>query len=186
MAVAVAAEVEATVCFRSLIAAFTILIHGLDYGSYSGGGSGAGSSSFRDDNRRAGGFEEYNAGDDEVVTTSPVRSNSISAGRAHARKASAPAPAPAPVQEVDLLGGFGDDDPFGSTSTAAKGFATDKALPAVGHVPMATQQPSVGIDGKPIRRGPRSLSNFLPQMMTLTTSKLHRSRTSLRLAQNLT
>ncbi|KAF8903085.1 hypothetical protein CPB84DRAFT_1845920 [Gymnopilus junonius] len=92
---------------------------------YSGGSSsrGAGSTSFSD-NRRP--YEEYNAGDDEVVShpTSPVRSNSV---RTHARKASAPPPAPQPV--VDLLGGF-DDESFGAPAPAPAP-AMNKALPAV-------------------------------------------------------
>ena len=124
------------------------------YGGSGGGGSGSGSSSFRDDNGRRGGFEEYNAGDDEDVTPSSARrSNSLNTSTnttsrsAPSKRDTAPAapapPAPAPVQEVDLLGGF-DDDAFGSTVSAPPAkFATDKALPAVG----APKQPTVGLDG---------------------------------------
>ncbi|KDQ25492.1 hypothetical protein PLEOSDRAFT_1113460 [Pleurotus ostreatus PC15] len=97
-----------------------------DYGSYGGSSSSGG---FRDDTRR-GGFEEYNAGDDEEVNPrastsirTPTRSSTASSVTAKAK-----APAPAPVQEVDLLGGFGDDDAF---ATPAPGFSVDKALPAV-------------------------------------------------------
>ncbi|KAL0960965.1 hypothetical protein HGRIS_005962 [Hohenbuehelia grisea] len=105
-----------------------------DYGGYSGRSNYGGSSSggFRDEARRGGGFEEYDAGDDEDTTTSrssntrtPTRTSTTSATRAKETK-----PAPAPVQEVDLLGGFGDDDGLGSAGTNAA-FATNKALPAV-------------------------------------------------------
>lgn len=96
-----------------------------EYGSYSGGGySGGGSSTsggFRDSTSR-GGFEEYNAGDDEIDV--PRRSNSITASRASAAsratptlKAAAPTPPPPPAPVVDLLGGFGDDD-FGAPTSA--------------------------------------------------------------------
>ncbi|KAG6909291.1 hypothetical protein DXG01_001235 [Tephrocybe rancida] len=101
-----------------------------EYGGYGAGGSGQ--SSFRDEGRR-GGFEEYNAGDDEdVAPRSPVRSSTMSSGRASTtRKASVPTPAPAPAPAVeDLLGGFGDDDDFGPTTTAPVSYA-NKALPAV-------------------------------------------------------
>ncbi|RDB14631.1 hypothetical protein Hypma_016305 [Hypsizygus marmoreus] len=122
--------------------------YGNDYGSYGAGGSGAGGqSSFRDDTRR-GGFEEYNAGDDEVVATpSSAAPRSYTPGRTPpTRKATAPPP-PAPVE--DLLGGFGDDDAFGSTSTSTtaatsasnglSGLGMNKALPAVA-------APAVAID----------------------------------------
>lgn len=102
----------------------------LDFGGYSGSSGG-----FRDETTRRGGFEEYNAGDDETPvrrsasisnrvgslnTTSPRRTSSAAA-------ASAPAPKPK-EPEVDLLGGFGDDD---VASSGGNVFATDKALPAV-------------------------------------------------------
>lgn len=110
----------------------------LDYGSYGAGGSGGGGSSFRDDSRRGGGFEEYNAGDDEVVSTptSASTQSRTSSGRvAPTRKATVPTPAPAPAPVEDLLGGFGDDDAFGtsasSTSNGLSGLAMNKELPAV-------------------------------------------------------
>ncbi|KAG6841019.1 hypothetical protein C0991_002567 [Blastosporella zonata] len=109
--------------------------YGNDYGGYGAGGSGQ--SSFRDDTRRSG-FEEYNAGDDEdVAPKSPVRPSTNSSGRASVtRKPSVPAPAPAPAPVVeDLLGGFGDDDAFGSTTITAPApvsyGGSNKALPAV-------------------------------------------------------
>lgn len=112
----------------------------LDYGSYGGSSSSGG---FRDDTRR-GGFEEYNAGDDEEVNQrastsvrTPTRSSTASSVTAKAK-----APAPAPVQEVDLLGGFGDDDAF---ATPAPGFSVDKALPAV--APPVAQAAPVSLDG---------------------------------------
>ncbi|KIK69928.1 hypothetical protein GYMLUDRAFT_34331 [Collybiopsis luxurians FD-317 M1] len=117
-------------------------------GDYGGSSSyGGGSSSFRDASSR--GFEEYNAGDDEDVSTSPTRrggmntSSSVSSARSPtARRPTAPEPAPAPVQEVDLLGGL--DDTFSSNTTpqAPPGFS-EKALPAVAQAPAQT---SVGLD----------------------------------------
>lgn len=116
------------------------LIALLDYGSYGAGGSGGGGSSFRDDSRRGGGFEEYNAGDDEVVSTptsASTQSRTNSGRVAPTRKAtvSTPAPARAPAPVEDLLGGFGDDDAFGSsassTSNGLSGLAMNKELPAV-------------------------------------------------------
>ncbi|KAG6845613.1 hypothetical protein H0H87_006666 [Tephrocybe sp. NHM501043] len=110
--------------------------YGNEYGGYGAGGSGP---SFRDDTRR-GGIEEYNAGDDEdIVARTPVRTSTNSSGRASTtRKPSVPTPAPAPAPVVeDLLGGFGDDDVFGSTTTASPapapfgGSNNNKALPAV-------------------------------------------------------
>ncbi|KAJ4494639.1 hypothetical protein C8J55DRAFT_554275 [Lentinula edodes] len=116
-------------------------------GERSSGSYGGGSSSFRDSGSR--GFEEYNAGDDEVVATSPTRNNSLtvsspsSARFAPTRKSAAPEPAPAPVPEVDLLGGL-DDDTFSSGTTSNPPFGlSEKALPAVGAAPV---QNSVGID----------------------------------------
>ncbi|KAI0754529.1 hypothetical protein C8Q80DRAFT_1117209 [Daedaleopsis nitida] len=97
-----------------------------DYDSYGSGSGGGGSSSRRN-------FQEYDAGDDDVV---PRRSNSV-AGTGSSTLASAPqrsstlpaAPEPPkPKQaEVDLLG-MDDDDGFGSAVSAP----VEKALPAVG------------------------------------------------------
>ncbi|KAK0459998.1 uncharacterized protein EV420DRAFT_1534391 [Desarmillaria tabescens] len=107
---------------------------------YNGSYSGSSGSGFRDDSRR--GYEEYNAGDDETVTTSPNRSSSMGSTRAPTRKPTAPLPASEPVAEVDLLGGL-DDDAFASAPASqaktTSTFATDKALPAV-------SQPNVSID----------------------------------------
>ncbi|KAF8817054.1 ENTH-domain-containing protein [Phlegmacium glaucopus] len=96
----------------------------------SGGSSsrGAGSSSFSDTRR---GYEEYNAGDDEVTQSSPTRVNS---GRSPVKKSSIPTskPVPAPEPVVDLLGGF-DDDTFGAPASAPSvSLPTNKALPSVG------------------------------------------------------
>ncbi|KAF9003454.1 ENTH-domain-containing protein [Hymenopellis radicata] len=103
-----------------------------DYGSYGGGSS----SSFRDSDGRRG-YEEYTAGDDDTVATTPARSNSMNSGtsstRTPQRKSSAPTPAPvsAPVPVVDLLGGL-DDDTFSSApAPPSAAFATNKALPAL-------------------------------------------------------
>jgi epsin len=110
------------------------------YRSGVGGGVGGGSSSFRDETRR-GGFEEYDAGDDEddaKPNSSPTRKTSM---RTSTSKAAAPkpTPAPAPAPVVDLIGGL-DDDTFGSPSTAPNPVA-NKALPSVN-----TKQ-TVGFDG---------------------------------------
>ncbi|KAJ3801950.1 hypothetical protein GGU11DRAFT_122309 [Lentinula aff. detonsa] len=117
------------------------------HGDRTSGSYGGGSSSFRDSGSR--GFEEYNAGDDEVAARSPTRNSGMTASSpssarfAPARKPTVPEPAPAPVPEVDLLGGL-DDDTFssGATSKPPPGFA-EKALPAVAATPV---QNSVGID----------------------------------------
>lgn len=107
---------------------------------YNGSYSSSSGSGFRDDSRR--GYEEYNAGDDETVTTSPNRSSSMGSTRAPTRKPTATLPAPEPVAEVDLLGGLADDAsasaPASQTKTTSA-FATDKALPAV-------SPPNVSID----------------------------------------
>jgi hypothetical protein len=101
----------------------------------SGGSSsrGAGSSSFSD-NRR--GYEEYNAGDDEVTqSSSPTR---VASGRNVVRKSSVPAKRTT-APEVDLLGGF-DDDTFGAPVPSP---GANKELPSVGidgmfHFPKST------------------------------------------------
>ena len=96
-------------------------------GSYGAGGSGNGGG-FSDNNGRRG-YEEYNAGDDEVPhTTTPPSVRSSNSIRNTTRKASAAAPPPAAPVE-DLLGGF-DDDSF-STPAPAPSLATNKALPVV-------------------------------------------------------
>ena len=119
---------------------FSLLNPSNNSADYGGGGS-ASSSSFRDDNRR-GGFEEYTAGDDETVSSPPVRSGSMrsatSSVRTPVRKPSVPPPAPAPVPVVDLLGGL-DDDTFSSApapppASAPPSFATNKALPTPANV----------------------------------------------------
>ena len=97
----------------------------IDHGSGGSSSRGGGSSSFSD-NRR--GYEEYNAGDDEVThpSSSPTRVNT---GRNVVRKSSVPAkPTPAPEPLVDLLGGF-DDDTFGAPVPSP---GANKELPSVG------------------------------------------------------
>lgn len=105
--------------------------YGNDYGgggSYGAGGSGNGGG-FSDNNNGRRGYEEYNAGDDEVPhTTTPPTLRSSNSVRNSTRKASAvAAPPAAPVE--DLLGGF-DDDTF-STPAPVPSLATNKALPVV-------------------------------------------------------
>lgn len=116
---------------HSYLGRSTALTGLVDYGGYSGGSGG-----FRDETSRRGGFEEYNAGDDETTVR---RSSSIShrtgslnmtAPRRTSSAAAASAPAPKPKEpEVDLLGGFGDDD--ADTGGNVNALATDKALPAL-------------------------------------------------------
>ncbi|OJT06188.1 hypothetical protein TRAPUB_2971, partial [Trametes pubescens] len=102
------------------------------YDSYGDGGSGGFSGGFRDTNSRRQ-FQEYDAGDDDVI---PRRSNSVSAS-ASSSAAAAPqrsstlptsaVPEPKAKQpEIDLLGM--DDDAFGS----APSVPADKALPVLG------------------------------------------------------
>ncbi|KAG5221208.1 Epsin, clathrin recruitment and traffic [Salix suchowensis] len=105
---------------------FEALMVLLDYGSYGGSSSSGG---FRDDTRR-GESTRLN------VCTDPTRLSTASSVTAKAK-----APAPAAVQEVDLLGGFGDDDAF---ATPAPGFSVDKALPAV--APPVAQAAPVSLD----------------------------------------
>ncbi|KAF9568749.1 ENTH-domain-containing protein [Agrocybe pediades] len=102
----------------------------------SGGGSsrtaGGSRSSFNDSRR---GFEEYNAGDDEVPTrkpSTPVRASSV---RTPVRRETAAAPAPPPAPAVNLLD-F-DDDAFSAPAPTAP--AVNKALPAVSN-------PAVSLD----------------------------------------
>ncbi|TFK93275.1 ENTH-domain-containing protein [Polyporus arcularius HHB13444] len=102
-----------------------------EYDSYGGsgsGGGGSGSSSRRN-------FQEYDAGDDDIVSTR--RSNSV-AGTSSARTSNpqrsstlptaAPEPPKAKQPEIDLLGM--DDDDFGGASAVP--VAAEKALPVLG------------------------------------------------------
>ncbi|KAI0763525.1 hypothetical protein BD413DRAFT_642400 [Trametes elegans] len=102
------------------------------YDSYGEGGSGSYSGGFRDSTSRRQ-FQEYDAGDDDVVSR---RSNSVSISGSHSATSApqrsstlstATAPEPKGKQpEVDLLGM--DDDAFSSAPSAP----ADKALPALG------------------------------------------------------
>lgn len=105
-----------------------------DYDSYSGGG---GSGGFRDSSSRKT-FEEYDAGDDDVVASR--RSNSISAsGSTHAPRRSNTAPvaptptaaakAKAPEPALDLLGL--DDDFAAQAAAPIPANNANKALPTV-------------------------------------------------------
>jgi epsin len=102
-----------------------------DYGGYSGNSGG-----FRDETSRRGGFEEYNAGDDETTvrrsTSIPRRTGSVNttSPRRTSSAAAVSTPVPKPKEpEVDLLGGFGDDD--AGSGGGVNIFATNKALPAL-------------------------------------------------------
>lgn len=108
---------------------------------YSGSGSGGGGgSSFRDDARR-GGFDEYDAGEYDTgsrPTASSSRPNASPSSRPSrtATNSSTPPAAPAkaappPVQEVDLLGGFGDEE---------------TVAPSIGK-PLPTPNTGVSLDG---------------------------------------
>lgn len=108
----------------------------VDYGGYSGGGySGGGSSSsgFRDSAPNQRGFDEYDAGNDEVphqsstatTTTSPSTTTTRSSTSALTAQSAA-----SKAKEVDLLG-FLDDD-FGSSAPVPAPTAhAEKALPAL-------------------------------------------------------
>ena len=90
---------------------------------------------------RRGGFEEYDAGDDEDVPKASSTQSQSTSTRTSTNKAAAPksTPAPAPAPVADLLGGL-DDDTFSNQSTAPNP-AVNKTLPSVG-----TKQ-AVGFDG---------------------------------------
>lgn len=97
------------------------------------------SSGFRDTNGRRD-FEEYTAGDDETVVR---RSGSIHRNHTSSRQGTqstsspvrtAQAASPKPKEpEVDLLGGFIDEEPVVAPSTNLAS-NTNKALPSVGNV----------------------------------------------------
>lgn len=124
-----------------------LMLAGEDYsgGGYTGGGGG-GSGGFRDDTGRQG-FQEYDAGDDD--DTAPVRrSSSVTQSRSQPSSqagtpkrgttaTTAPPPPKAKLPEVDLLGGFGDDEP-----APAPAPATNRALPG-----FAAPAPAVSLDG---------------------------------------
>ncbi|KAJ7062232.1 hypothetical protein C8F01DRAFT_1136960 [Mycena amicta] len=90
-----------------------------DYYGSGGGGGGSHSSGFRDE-RRTGGFDEYNAGDDEIDTTSPTRGPPVAPRSPPTRRSTAPtqttpAPAPAPPRApAPILDLFDDDDNLGA------------------------------------------------------------------------
>lgn len=130
--------------FHFRILAIIILTCGCAEYSGGGGGYSGGNGGFRDESSRRG-FQEYDAGDDEAVGSSR-RSASIStssAASAPPRRANTtssvaaatPLPPKAKEPEVDLLGGFGDDD-FSAP------LATNKALPNV------TTAAPVSLDGE--------------------------------------
>ncbi|KAJ7196041.1 ENTH-domain-containing protein [Mycena pura] len=103
------------------------------YASGSGSGSGGGhsSSGFRDrDDRR--GFDEYNAGDDEIGAVNSGRSmsppSSGSRRSVPARKTSAPVPPPPVAPPVNL---FDTDDDFSAPVAALAAPPVNKALPTV-------------------------------------------------------
>ncbi|PAV16795.1 ENTH-domain-containing [Pyrrhoderma noxium] len=102
-----------------------------DYGGYSGGSS----SGFRDDSGRRG-FDEYNAGDDEI--SGSHRSNSITTEssfstippRTSSTAASSTVPSKSQEKVVDLLG-FDDDDFAAPISAPPTASGKEKALPAL-------------------------------------------------------
>lgn len=145
---ALAVGVMETVSYNYIIDTMPMLmLAGEDYsgGGYSGGGGGS-SGGFRDDTGRQG-FQEYDAGDDD--DTAPVRrSSSVTQSRSQPSSqagtpkrgntaVTAPPPPKAKQPEIDLLGGFGDDEP-----ASAPAPATNKALPG-----FAAPAPAVSLDG---------------------------------------
>lgn len=107
--------------------AVTNLETGIDYGGSSSSGG------FRDQAAPRGGFDEYDAGEDEApvqrsssLSQRPAASAASSRRTAQPAAAAAPPPPKAKQPEVDLLGGFGDDD---FAAPAPGPVATNKALP---------------------------------------------------------
>ncbi|KAJ7505844.1 hypothetical protein B0H11DRAFT_2170047 [Mycena galericulata] len=102
---------------------------------YNGGSSsgGGGSSGFRDERRPGGGFDEYNAGDDEIGVATAGRTGSpVNARRAPpVRKATAPPPPPPPAAPVNLF----DDDDDGFVSAPVSAPPANKALPVPAPAP---------------------------------------------------
>ena len=127
MTVSVVDHTVATIATVPYIYSFScqvLIKSSIDHVSGGSSSRGAGSSSFSDTRR---GYEEYNAGDDEVThSSSPTR---VTSGRNVVRKSSVPPkPTPAPEPLVDLLGGF-DDDTFGAPVPSP---GANKELPSVG------------------------------------------------------
>jgi epsin len=114
-----------------------------DYGA--GSSAGPGSSSFRDERR---GYEEYNAGEDEISTPTTTQSRTQNATRTPTRKASAPPPPPAPVE--DLLGGFDEEPSNSTTNNGLGGLSMNKDLPTL------SNNSVVAIDGPYHRPSPCS------------------------------
>jgi len=107
----------------------------VDYGPYGAGSSaGPASSSFRDDRR---GYEEYNAGDDEISTPTTTQTRTQSSVRTPTKKTSAPQSQPV----EDLLGGFDDEDSSATINNGLGVLPMDKDLPTV------SSKPAVAIDG---------------------------------------
>ncbi|KAJ6477173.1 hypothetical protein C8R47DRAFT_655632 [Mycena vitilis] len=100
-------------------------------GSSSGGGGGGSSGGFRDD-RRPGGFDEYNAGDDEIDVAKPGRTTSPVQPRRSVPERKATAPPPPPAAPVNLFD-TDDDDAFAPAPPAPKSLpAPVQAAPAAG------------------------------------------------------
>ncbi|KAJ6455434.1 hypothetical protein C8R45DRAFT_1036341 [Mycena sanguinolenta] len=116
---------------------------GGDYYNSGGGGSsshGSGSSGFRDERR--GGFDEYNAGDDEIGvgrTTSPVNARAPPV-----RKSTAPPPPPPPPAAPVNLFDTDDDDGFGA-APAAPAPPVNKSLPVRAPPAPAPAAPAAGL-----------------------------------------
>lgn len=119
---------DTQISYSSLLLNLIII---LDYGGYSGGSS----SGFRDDSGRRG-FDEYNAGDDEI--SGSRRSNSITTEssfstippRTSSTAASSTVPSKSQEKVVDLLG-FDDDDFAAPISAPPTASGKEKALPAL-------------------------------------------------------
>ena len=128
---ALAMKVPVLITVRVICALFLVKVLQHYHPDFYRSGVGSSTGGFRDDSRR-GGFEEYDAGDDEDVQKKSTPSNTST----NRNKTTPPEPAPARAPVVDLLGGL-EDDTLSSTTTAT----TNKALPAVN-----TKQ-TVGLDG---------------------------------------
>lgn len=113
------------------------------------GGGGGGSSGFHDTPARQASYDEYDAGDFEQgprrsasVTrrAQPLPTRSASGPSRQSTRSAAPTPPPPKVKEpeVDLLGGFGDED-----------VVVQQQLPAVNQSkPLPQPVASVSLDGE--------------------------------------
>ncbi|KAJ7166333.1 hypothetical protein C8R43DRAFT_191063 [Mycena crocata] len=154
---------------------------GSDYygqGSSSGGGGGGSSGGFRDERRPGGGFDEYNAGDDEIGVVNSGRTTSPTNTRRSLpqRKPSAPTPAPPPppAPPVNLFD-TDDDEVFAPAPTTKALPLPTPAAPApallddddFADFQVAPVQPAAGAAAPPAFAMPPSNTGAKPDLMSL-------------------